>query len=44
VLQKLFIKPKKRLATKPTRSSVIKKQKIKKTIKEKKLNRKKPDF
>lgn len=43
-LKKLFIKPKKRFSTKPTRSSILKKQKIKKNIKEKKINRKKPEF
>lgn len=44
LLKKLFIKPKRRIATKPTRSSILNKIKTKKTIKEKKINRKKPDF
>ena len=43
-IKKLFYKPKKRLATKPTRSSILNKKKTKKVIKEKKINRKKPEF
>lgn len=42
LLKKLFVKPKKRLATKPSKASKLKKAKDKKVNKEKKLNRKKP--
>lgn len=44
LLLKLFTVKRKRLATRPSKQSIIKKEKNKRAVKEKKLNRKKPEF